>query len=840
MAQWRWRLVAAWRALRRDIKSGELMLLALAVIMAVMAVASVSLLANRVDQALRRDASHMLGADVVVRAGQPMPPAFIDKALELDLEVAHTIEFPSMVMMGERSQLVSVKAVSPNYPLRGWLQLRSWPITLGSPGLVSTSHSPAAGQVWIDPQLPALLDLPQHQTRLELGDADFSVEALIAHEPDRSLRFVNIAPRVIMSLDDLPATGLMGPGARASHRFLVAGERDAVNAYKAWLGDNIQPGQRLLTVENSRPEVQRALDRAHEFLSLVALLAVWLAAVALGLAARRYSLRHQDGVAVMRCLGIDKTSLRWILGVEFLSLGVVASLIGLAIGYGVHLLLMGTISQWMGLSFPAADWRPYLLALLCGVVLLLGFVFPPLAALCNVAPMRVLRRELGTLPSYRLKAMLVGALAVAAIVMMMTQELRMALMLVAGFGLAAVLFAAVAHALVWLTDKTKHWFRSWPYLTLALTALSRRRRLSVVQLVALAMGLAILLLLSIIRTDLIQGWQNTIPDDAPNTFLINIQPGQRGDIQTLLTQHDVDSVVLQPLVRARLVGINNQAVEAESFRDSQARRTVRREMNLSYVASLPESNQITQGRWLDPERAEASLEERFAKRLGIKVGDTLRFSVAGESRDVRVVGLRKVRWDSIDVNFFVLLSKAALEGLPANYLTSTKFTDSQAGEITRDLALQFPNVTVFDVTAILHQVQTVLNQVMLALQLLFLFTLSAGLLVLLAALLATRDERVAEAALLRALGASHTQLTRSLRLELLITGVLAGLLAALVAQTVAWSLAAWIFEFDVKPSWWSWLVGALSGGLLSLLGGRFVLQRVLRVPPWGVLRQTQG
>src|SRR5699024_8968581 len=243
--------------------------------------------------------------------------------------------------------------------------------------------------------------------------------------------------------------------------------------------------------------------------------------------------------------------------------------------------------------------------------------------------------------------------------------------------------------------------------------------------------------------------------------------GQRGDIQTLLTQHDVDSVVLQPLVRARLVGINNQAVEAESFRDSQARRTVRREMNLYYVASLPESNQITQGRWLDPERAEASLEERFAKRLGIKVGDTLRFAVAGESRDVRVVGLRKVRWDSIDVNFFVLLSKAALEHLPANYLTSTKFTDSQTGEITRDLALQFPNVTVFDVTAILHQVQTVLNQVMLALQLLFLFTLSAGLLVLLAALLATRDERVAEAALLRALGASHMQLTRSLRLELL-------------------------------------------------------------------------
>src|SRR5699024_654500 len=271
-----------------------------------------------------------------------------------------------------------------------------------------------------------------------------------------------------------------------------------------------------------------------------------------------------------------------------------------------------------------------------------------------------------------------------------TQELHMALMLVAGFGLAAVLFAGVAHALVWLTDKTRHWFRRWPYLTLALTALSRRRRLSVVQLVALAMGLAILLLLSIIRTDLIQGWQNTIPDDAPNTFLINIQPGQRGDIQTLLTQHDVDSVVLQPLVRARLVGINNQAVEAESFRDSQARRTVRREMNLSYVASLPESNQITQGRWLDPERAEASLEERFAKRLGIKVGDTLRFSVAGESRDVRVVGLRKVRWDSIDVNFFVLLSKAALEGLPANYLTSTKFTDSKAGKIKRDLALQFP------------------------------------------------------------------------------------------------------------------------------------------------------
>lgn len=822
------------RALRRDWHSGEIRLLLLALIIAVAAVSSVSLLVDRVEQALQRDAAQMLGGDMVIRAGQPIPDHFAQQARAMGLSTALTLEFPSMVIHGEASQLVSVKAVSSEYPLRGNVRLHSKDHGLTG---VAASGTPGSGTVWLDPQLLGLLQITTGE-QVELGNTVFRAEGVIAHEPDRSMRFVNVAPRVMMALSDVPDTGLLGPGARVTHRLLVAGPSSAVTRYKNWLNTHLEPGQRLRTLENSRPGFQRTLDRADQFLTLVALLTVMLAGIAVALAARRFCLRHQDGIAVMRCLGAGKRLLGCMIWTEFLVLALIASLAGIALGYVVHIGLVAAVASWMGVVLPPNTWLPYVKAMITGVVILLGFAVPPLMALRHIPPVRVLRGDSAGLNVHYRGAYATGLVAFGALAVTLTGDGYMGSIVVAGFAVALAVFVVTALALVAAVGWIRRHVPVRPWLRFALAGISRRRALAVAQLCALAMGLSILLLLAILRTDLLQGWQNTVPPDAPNTFLINIQPDQRQALEQRLQGLGSGPAELVPMVRARLAAINGTAVSADMYDNEEAQSTVNREFNLSYRASLPDSNTQVAGRWLDPDANEASLETGLANTLGVGLGDTLTFEFAGLRRDVVVTGLRDVKWDSFDVNFFALLSEAVLRDAPATYITSLHFPADSADVVRRILA-DFPNVTVFDIGVILAQVQTVLDHVIMAIQLLFLFSVAAGVAVLASALFATRDERMYEAALLRALGASSAQLSGALRIEMIILGTLAGLLAAATAQAIAFALATWVFKFDLVLSWWPWLTGAVAGLFLALLSGRLTLSGVLGVSPLLSLRATQ-
>lgn len=820
------------RLMRRDARAGELRLLIWALVVAVAAVTSVGFLADRVGQALTRDASQMLGADLLLEANAPVPPQQIEAARQRGLEVVGTAQFPSMASAGEATQLVSVKAVEPGYPLRGSLRVTDDP---GAAGDV-TNEIPQPGTVWADAQLLALLNIGVGDT-IGLGDSRLRVARIITYEPDRGMQFVNVAPRVLMRADELQATGLVTLGSRVGHALLVAGQPAAMAAYTSWLQEHLQKGQKIATVQTGRPEVQRTLDRAQRFLALVALLAVLISAVAVALAAGRFMVRHRDGIAVMRCLGAEQRQITQMLVAEFALVGLCASAVGGLLGYAVHEGLVYALGNLIDTDLPAPSVIPALQGLVTGVLLLLGFALPALAQLRHVPPARVLRREAQGWGARGVLGYAAGAVGFALLIWWFAGNARLGGVVAAGFLGAFGVFALVAWLCVLALARLRGWAGGMPTLRFALAGVVRRRTATITQVCALAVGLMALLLLAMTRTDLVAGWQRTLPPDAPNRFLINIQPDQRQPVQDFLTAHGVDRPMLWPMVRGRLTAIDGRQVGPDDYDEPRAKRLVNREFNLSYGTQLPAGNRVTEGRWLNPQSAEVSLESGLAQSLGVKVGSVMTFDVAGQPVEVTVAGTRRVDWDSMQANFFAILSPVALRDAPQSWITSFHLPADQA-DMPRVLLRQFPNLTVFDVGSILSQLQAVLDQVITAVQLLFIFTLAAGVLVLSAALTATRDERIREAAVLRALGATRGQLARAQRLEVWAVGGLAGLLAAAGASAIAWALSTYVFDFRITLSAWPWVIGVGVGILAAWAGAALALRGVLRTPPLLTLRQA--
>ncbi|OZI39484.1 ABC transporter permease [Bordetella genomosp. 1] len=820
------------RMMVRDARAGELRLLVLALVVAVAAVTSVGFLSDRVSRALERDAGQMLGADLLLDADEPVPPAFLAAARERDLRTSATLQFPSMASAGDAAQLVSIKAVEPGYPLRGRLRVAEAPFAQDTP----TDEVPSPGTVWADPQLLALLGIGVGDS-IGLGDARLRVERVLTYEPDRGMQFVNVAPRVMLRSADLAATGLIAPGSRIGYGLLVAGEPAAVADYQTWLRAHLQRGQKIATVESGRPEVRRTLDRAQRFLSLVALLAVLISAVAVALAAGRFMQRHRNGIAVMRCLGASQAQVSIMLCAEFTLIGLAAALGGCVLGFGVHQLLVMALSGLIDTSLPLPSVIPALQGLVTGLLMLLGFALPSLAQLRHVPPARVLRRDAGAGRARGLGGYAVGAVGLSLLIWWFAGDLKLGVAVAGGFLGAFLVFALVAWLAVLLLARLRGAVAGLPALRFALAGVVRRRAATITQVCALAIGLMALLLLTMTRTDLIDGWQRTLPADAPNRFLINIQPDQRADVLARLQAEGLGNVRLWPMVRGRLLTVNDRAVGPDDYEDPRAKRLVDREFNLSFADTPPEGNRLVTGRWLDPAAHEVSIESGLAESLGLKVGDRLRFDVAGQTTDVTVAGVRRVDWDTMRVNFFAILSPPALADMPQSWITSFHLPPDKV-PVLRGLVRDFPNLTVFDVGAILSQLQSVLQEVTRAVQLLFLFTLSAGVLVLAAALSATRDERVREAAVLRALGATRQQLARAQRLELLAVGGLAGLLAAAGATAVAWVLSTQVFDFTITMRVWPWLAGMAAGMAGAWAGGALALRGVLRTPPLVTLREA--
>lgn len=821
----------ALRLLSREWRSGELRLLALGLLIAVASLTTVAFFSERVRLVLTQEASQLLGADLLVVSDRPLDGAFLTSAKSLRLHTMQVVRFPSMALFDKQSLLTDIKAIDEHYPLKGKLTVRS----AGGGAPDRPNGAPAPGTAWADDRTLARLGA-RLGDGIVLGEREFILKAILVDDPDTAIGFLNSGPRIVINAHDLPSTGLIQTGSRVSYRLGVAGTRDAVETFRSMAVARIGAGQRVEDVREARPEIRSALERAEKFLGLASLLSAVVAAVAIALAARRYLRRHLDSCAVMRCFGASAWFILGVHTLQFLLLALCASLAGCALGYLAQQGLASLMQPVVGVALPAPGWAPVLQGLAAGVVLLAGFAVPPLVALRKVSTLRVLRRDIGLPDGMTLGTYAMGMLALAALVLWQAQDLKLGIYVLLGV-LGVVILATLATwgAMRGLTRIS----RGWPFsLRFGVANLQRRPLGSVTQVVALGVGMMALLLLTLTRADLVESWKRSLPADAPNRFLVNVQPDQVSDVEAFLRTENLSASKLYPMVRGRLVAINERTVSSKDYLDERAKRLIDREFNLSWAAVPPEDNQILSGAWFTPGdkgRPSFSVEDGLAKALNIKLRDKLSYDIAGARLEGEVTSLRKVQWDTFRVNFFVLTPPEVLDGYPASYISAFHVPAAQSPVMDR-MVKRFPNILVIDVETILAQVQRIMDQVVKAVEFVFGFALLAGLVVLFAGIHATHDERIYDAAVLRTIGATASQLRATQAAEFLVIGALAGILAALGATAAGYFIAERVLNVPFHGNAWIWLVGLVSGTLGVLLVGLAGTYRVARTAPVEIFR----
>jgi len=867
--------------LRRDWRAGEWRVLLLALVLAVGSLATVGLFADRVRLALQQEATSLIGADLRIVSARPLPPAYRGMADARGLRTVESRAFLSMVAHREQTLLSEIQAVGAGYPLRGRIEIDDGAVvgrvspsgrnptsivpTHGDVGLrdeaanpTYESSIPSRGTVWVDGRLLRRLDL-RVGDEVGIGTQRFTVAARIVRDIDRAVGFYSFALRVLMNGDDLAATGLLQEGSRITYRLMVAGEARQVEALHDELKPKLANGEKLEDVRDARPEIRSALERAEHFLGLAALTAAILAGAAMALAARRFVLRHLDTCAVLRCLGAQQGQVLRLFLYQFLLLGVVAVLLGCLLGYVTQAALAGYIEAMRDTELPQPSMLPAIKSAASGFALLLGFTFLPLLQLRKVSPLRVLRRELGAPQANAVLAWGLALLVLAGLFLWHSGSAKLGFTMLGGLLAGLLCFGLLAWLL--LHGLARYSSRFHAQLRHALNNLARHGRDSALQVVALGLGGMALLLLTLVRGDLLQSWQGKLPPDTPNRFIVNIQPDQQQPVMDFFARAQLPQPQLLPMVRGRLVAINAAPINAESYADPRARDLVEREFNLSWAEQMPEWNELVAGQWwsdspskpnlpMPPnpppplsggepggsQSGELSVEEGIADRLGIRLGDELTYDVGATPFTARVTSLRSVQWDSMKVNFFVIATPELLRDYPASYITSFYLPPDKVrvGDL---LAREFPNLLVIDTGAMIEQVRGIMEQIAQAAGVIFLFTLLSGLAVLYAALLATQDERINEAAILRTLGAGSRYLRRLHLSEFAALGLLSGLLASAGAVLLGWVLARFVLEIPYQASVIIWPIGGLGGMLVVMLAGWLGTRRLAVLPPLAILRE---
>lgn len=833
----------AWRQLLRDLKAGDIRILIAALTLAVVAVTSVGFVTDRAGRALAIEANKLLGGDAVVGGDAPIAGAVRAAANAPGLRTAETVELTSMIRVGEGGgaalKLGELRALGAGFPLRGSFRI----VDAGKVERDAVSI-PQPGTAWMSRAGADTLGAAIGD-RVAIGESTLRLAALVLQEPDASMDYFNVAPKVFLNLADLPATGLVQEGSRVRYRVIVAGDAAAADRFVRAVKPELARGQRLETIGEARPEVRSALDRAGRFLGLAALVSVVLAAVAVAMAARRHSERHLSGAAVMRCLGASQRTLVGIHVGEMLLLGLFASALGVAIAFGLQWFVGGWLERSLSLSIPLAGWLPALQGLGVGMVVLLAFGAPPVLALRRVSAMRVLRRDLdGSEPSAWLVA-LAGIGGMAALLWWKAGSATLGGAMLVGIGATLAALALMAWLLIVVVRRLRSRLRG--SLRYGLANVSRRPATSIAQVSALGLGLMALLLLTFVRTDLLDRWQLSLAADAPNRFIINVQPGQLAPVQAFATAQGLVAPTLYPMVRGRLVARNGQPASGATVGhgddvDPMAQRRAEREFNLSSAATLRDDNKITAGTfWSAAPSAtpQISVEERFAQSLGWKLGDRIAFDIAGQRFEAPITSLRSVEWESFRPNFFVIASPGALDRYPASYVTAVHVPPDKT-RFTAGLVERFPNLSVIDIDAVLRQVRATGEQVSTVVQVVFWFSLAAGVLVLLAAISASQDERLLEGGVMRVLGGSRRQLRLAQASEFAAIGLLSGLVAAIAASILSGVVAKQVFDLPWQANWTLAAVGGGLGMLAALAAGLFATRRVLDAPPSVTLRELQG
>jgi putative ABC transport system permease protein len=833
--------------LKREARSGQLSLIIISLVLAVTVATIISVFSARMEAGMLAKSTELLGADLRIRSSQAIPVGFAERAQRMGLSTSTILEFPSVVVAKDEMSLAAIKAVDDHYPLKGQLMVSHNAFKTGE----QSQTGPPPGTVWLESRLLTLLDA-KIGDQLELGKSTFTIGALLTQESDRGGNFYSLSPRLMMHLDDVEAAGLVQTGSRVTWRLLVA-ERgndkntaiqqntpEPISEYKNWLKPILSSQQSLESLSDNNQAVSSALDKARQYLSLAAILAILLAGIAIAMAARNYAQHHFDTSALLRTLGASSRQVLWLFGLQLFTLALVTSIIGLVLGTLIQQQLSALLSILFVNDLPTAPWSAWAIASITAPVTLLGFALPHLIQLSRVSPLRILRRDLEPMS---ISAKLIYAIALVCILSLsiwFTRDIIMSLTLIVGGVVALGILSYGLRVLLSALDKLIPSKRFNLYIRFAWRHLMRNSQSASTQILAFAMILMVMLVISVVRNDLLEDWQQGLPEDAPNFFAMNIQSYESEAYQAALNEVGFTNYPLFPMIPGRLTHINEQYVhDNEKLSEDPA---LQRDLALTWSKDLPKGNKILEGLWLGdqnvkPEDKLVSIEARLANRLGIKLHDELLFEVAGQNFSVKVSSIRSVDWGTLSPNFYMILSKSALEGLPLSYLTSFHVPEGREGKLTQ-LIRDFPTITLLDMSMVFTQIQGLLQQVSLAVEYLLLLVLLGGVLVLLATLYASIEERIMQGAILRTLGASRKQLRFNQWSEFALLGLIAGILALLGTEAICFGLYNYLLDLDYQIQWYLWTWLPFSSALLIMILGALATRKVASQSPVNVLRET--
>lgn len=815
----------------RDWRSGELGILLAALVVAVASSASIHLLGDRVTRTLTARAAEFIAGDLAVRSHHTLDETWITQSQELGLRHTQALEFSSVLMENDEILLVGVKAVSSGYPLRGQVKSSSGD---GAPE-VSASGTPEPGTVWVESRVLGTLGLAVG-SEVTLGQTKLRIARILTHEPDRRGDLYSLSPRVLMNLEDVAASGIVQPGSHLHHYAMFAGPEDGIRRFKAWLKPRLRPGTHILDVHEDRPEMGTALNRAQRYLGMSTVMVVVIAGVAIALSARRYTERHFDTTAMLRCLGARRRDIWIVYGTVFLGVGMFGALLGAFLGYLAQEGLAWLFAHILPHYLLAPGPEGLLLAAATGLWILAGFALPPLLRLQRMAPLRVLRRDLTPYPSSAWIVYGLAFLVLAVLLWRYTGDVGLIAAILGGMALTLLFYLVVARLLL-------HWVRHWARSRalcwrLGVHNLLRRPNLAVAQILGFGLAISAMLVSGIVRTELMFEWKRQLPEDAPNYFALNLQESEVAKFREFLAQESIAASTLYPIVRGRLLQVDGRDVRTLAPRDSQAEAAIDRELSLTWSGKLPADNRITAGRWWSssiPNRV--SVEEKLAHQLKIKVGSRLRFQVAGTTVDAAVESLRSVRWDSLTPNFFMMFSPGSLADQPRTYLTSFYLAPERNAVLHR-MIKTFPAITLLDVNSLLRQFQSILQQVTLAVEFVLAFALVAGFTVLFAAVRTTSEERIQEDALLRSMGASRRLLRLIQWIEFSVLGTVAGLFAAASAEVIGMLVFSRVMDLEAHFHPVIWIATPALGMLVIGIAGWWCVRKVVAASPLQVLREV--
>ena len=832
------------RMLIRTWRGGELGLILWSLILAVAVVTSVSLLAERIEKALTQESSSFLAADLVVRSSKEAPSEWLEEAARLNVSTAKIMGFASIVFFGDELHLASIKAVQDNYPLRGEIKRSTTPFTRDPNLIESVSYGPSKGEAWVDARLLPLLSI-QLGDVIELGDITLKISQILVEEPDGS-SYSFFGARVLMNYADIPASGVIQPGSRVTYRYLMAANdpRDFTD-YRAWLEPQLDVHDRLITPDEAQASIADTMDKGRRFLLLAGSIGVVLASIALALASHHFASGQTKTVALLKSWGIPASRVRRLYFQQSLWMGLFGSLVGLVIGFLFHHLLLAIVREWLPIELPSAGLRPWITGLATGLLCLVGFTLPALWHLPSQSPLAVLRQDIIVKPLSSAVRVILGVTAIAGLLFWYSNNVYLTLAILVGFGATALASVVAGFALLRLA--MNYGQRMGSIWRLALANLWRRRSQSLIQMVGFSGAIALLMIMVVVRTSLIDQWQFQLAEDAPNHFLVNVAPYELEGVRQLVDDNQLETEGWYAMVRGRMTEINDQLI-TEDQKDSH--ESFRRELNLSWTTELPEGNKIAKGQWWDADMlsdfntktnaqgqriAPVSLEDELAGELGLELGDRITFSVGGLVFEAEIIGTRTLNWDNMTPNFYFLFPEGMLEEYPRTSMTSLYIPPGKK-LLVNDILRGFPTVQVIELDKIIDRIRTIVSQVTRGLEVMTLLILGCGILVMFSAVSLSMSERLQESAILRTLGSSRRLILGIQAIEFTTLGVMAGLLASAGAELSVAMLQRFMFDLSFSMHLWLWYTGPILGGLMVGLLGVGYSRKAVMQPPLEVLR----